>query len=496
MSDSPQLGQHLLISFRGTSLDQQFRRTVREHQAGNILLTSDNFGDARDAARLCGEIREVVTAETGNPPLIMLALEDIRETDLRAAQAIPSLMAVAATGDPTLAFTVGRALGGYWHAAGVDMLFTRALEILPEHRRVQHAIRWFSDDPGTTGLYGTEMLRGMRSACVLTGSLRFPGAAWAAFPAEGDVQVVGKTREELHGHELSPFEHAISTGSLDALMLDRACYHAFDTDPTPATCSRAIVTSLAREQLGFDGLVCSADLGLHTGETAQSARLAVRAGVDLVWAGTEADAVSSALSHALETRMWDRKEADRSHERILRTKRLAASWVAKEEKTEGMAGITRAITDRATCIVHLPEDRLPSLGTHPLCIDFACEKPAAFSPADMMADLLGGMSAHASGDPDQREIVRILSETGTRSSLVILTRDAHLRQGQLALANALAGTGLPVVLIALGSPFDLAYLAPNIAALAGFDDSPHAIESLCDVILGRRSATGSLPVHL
>ena len=59
----------------------------------------------------------------------------------------------------------------------------------------------------------------------------------------------------------------------------------------------------------------------------------------------------------------------------------------------------------------------------------------------------------------------------------------------------MAGTGLPVVVVALRNPYDLVYLAENIHSFAAFEYSPLAFEAIRCILKGERSATGVLPIH-
>jgi beta-N-acetylhexosaminidase len=68
---------------------------------------------------------------------------------------------------------------------------------------------------------------------------------------------------------------------------------------------------------------------------------------------------------------------------------------------------------------------------------------------------------------------------------------------QASLVDELMNAGLPVVVVAVRSPYDLAHLRREPAAyLATYGSSPLMLRALVDVLAGRRAAQGHLPVEI
>ncbi len=95
------LGQKLEYGFHGTALTEEFKNLIREYKIGNVILFRRNVESAEQVRRLCGEIRDFITQETGIPPFIIIDEEGGMVSRLpRDAVNVPGAMAVAATGDP------------------------------------------------------------------------------------------------------------------------------------------------------------------------------------------------------------------------------------------------------------------------------------------------------------------------------------------------------------------------------------------------------------
>src|SRR5436190_18180479 len=78
----------------------------------------------------------------------------------------------------------------------------------------------------------------------------------------------------------------LKEGVVDSVMICHAWYPCFESQPTPATVSRRIVTELLRNEFGFDGLVMTDDLDMGAILTGyrldDTIRLSIAAGNDVV----------------------------------------------------------------------------------------------------------------------------------------------------------------------------------------------------------------------
>lgn len=95
---------------------------------------------------------------------------------------------------------------------------------------------------------------------------------------------IDRTREELDQNELAVFRQFAN--NVDSMMICHGWYSCFETEKTPASLSRRVITDLLRGEFGFKGLAMTDDLDMGailTGYTLEDTiRLAVMAGNDLV----------------------------------------------------------------------------------------------------------------------------------------------------------------------------------------------------------------------
>ena len=82
------------------------------------------------------------------------------------------------------------------------------------------------------------------------------------------------------------------------------------------------------------------------------------------------------------------------------------------------------------------------------------------------------------------------------SCIVLCAYNAHIRRSQIDLMNALAATGKPLVVCAMGNPYDLSDLPEGACGLTAFEYTVDMLKILKDVLTGAYKPVGTLSVKL
>ena len=139
---------------------------------------------------------------------------------------------------------------------------------------------------------------------------------------------LGTTLEELEESELKPFQAAVDQG-VPVVMVGHILLRQIDPED-PASLSDPVVTGLLRQELGFDGVVCTDDLTMAAISDSygmgEAAVLAVEAGCDLLLVCHEADNLTAARDALLEAVNSGRISMDRLDESVYRLLSLKAEW--------------------------------------------------------------------------------------------------------------------------------------------------------------------------
>lgn len=504
------LGQHLVTGFSGPEMTEDFVESVRKYQIGNVILFENNVVDREQLHRLCSEIRALVLRETGYPPLITIDQEGGAVSRLKEDCAIfPSAMAVAATGNPENALTAGRITAQELRAMGVNFDLAPVVDVNSNPNNPVIGVRSYGDDPHKVAEYGLAMARGLTQGGILCALKHFPGHGDTSVDSHLGLPRVEKTLTELQACELVPFQAGIDAG-IPAVMTTHILFPALEPDGVPATMSRRILTDLLRKKMGFAGLIISDCMMMgaiaQTYGTVQGCVAAIRAGVDLVFVSHSPKLASEAIDSihaALDTGELDAREFSESTEKILRYKAqlpqdlLPLTCVGTPEHRAASELITRAAI---TTVQEAPF----ALGTNPLflgCYRFrptmaSSPEDTSLSFPDVMRELLGGDACVTSQNPTPEDIRATLSKVAGHTSLVISTYNARQREGQLALVREAIKLGLPTCVIALRSPYDLADIHEGVLTIAAYDYDHRTLAVLSEILAGKCSTAGKLPVRL
>ena len=142
--------------------------------------------------------------------------------------------------------------------------------------------RSFSADPAVVIAQARAFIEAHHAHDVTTTLKHFPGHGSSQADSHLGLVDVSATWQR---DELEPYRVLIGEGIVDTVMTA----HVFNTqlDPTyPATLSKATITGILRDELGFDGVVITDDMNMQAITSQygfeQAAVLAVQAGADLL----------------------------------------------------------------------------------------------------------------------------------------------------------------------------------------------------------------------
>ena len=196
------------------------------------------------------------------------------------ATIFPTPLAWGASFDPGLVREMAAAIGASMRAAGVHQGLSPVLDVTRDPRwgRTEETI---GEDPYLVGSVGTAYVRGLQSAGIVATLKHFAG--YSASRAARNMAPVAIGRREFADVILVPFEMALRGGARSVMP------SYTDIDGVPVSGDRGLLTTLLRDELGFDGLVVSDYYAIAFLQTqhavaatpAQAAALALEAGLDV-----------------------------------------------------------------------------------------------------------------------------------------------------------------------------------------------------------------------
>lgn len=274
--------QVLLVGFDGTDATAPFLDQVRTHQFGGIYVDSRNWTDSVTGTALVSALRAAGREGNRVPPLLATAQEG---GGFRALADLPpelTELQIGDAGDVEAAKDWARDAAAALRTAGFDLDLFPVTDVATLSSPLGE--RAFSDDPATVSDMTVAALRGCRDAGLACAPAHFPGLGAASQDTNRGPATVSLDAASLASRDLAPFEAAFRARA-PAVVLSLAFYAAYDPI-TPGALTSLIATELLRDQLGYDGVAITDDLGAGAVRSSYPVRAAavtaLAAGADLL----------------------------------------------------------------------------------------------------------------------------------------------------------------------------------------------------------------------
>jgi beta-N-acetylhexosaminidase len=443
-------------------------------------------------------------------------------TDLGGGTAFPPVMAIAATGDPSLAYELGRVTAREARSVGIHLNFAPVADVNNNPANPIINTRSYGEDPRAVSEYVVAQLRGLQEHGMLATAKHFPGHGDTTEDSHLVPLVLRIDRARADSVELVPFRAAIDAG-VAAVMSAHVTFPALAGDEvTPATLSPLILDGLLARELGFGGLVVTdaLDMGAIVARygAAEAAVLALEAGADILLQPVDPVVVIDAVVAAVESGRLSQSRIDRSVRKVLEAK---ARVGLHQERTVDLAAIAgrvgvpehRALAERiAERSITLVRDRD---GLVPLDAARHARVLAVVYSDDVdpfaARQLLATLSPRFPG----LEVVRLgpgehparLADVEARAGavdLVLFIANVRVRSGKGSVALdppvaelvLAAAAHRPTIAVSLGNPYLLQQVPGVGTYVLGWGSAAASQVAVAGAILGEQAITGRLPTSI
>ncbi|MGB6393479.1 MAG: glycoside hydrolase family 3 N-terminal domain-containing protein [Candidatus Acidiferrales bacterium] len=522
------LGQMLMVFAYGvySSADspeyKELLHQIEDNHAGALIIGTDRgpLGIERSQVYPTAVLTNELQRRSKIPLLVGADFESGTGMRLDEGTYFPSAMAVAATGDPKLAYDEGRTIALESRAAGLQWIFAPDSDVNNNPDNPIINIRSFGEDPKSVSDYVVQFIRGVQDHGAIATAKHFPGHGNVSVDSHLSLPVVTGDRAELDQTELVPFRAAIAAG-VDSIMPGHLAVPAIEHDPAiPATISPAILTGLLRGELKFKGLIVSdaMDMGGVTSlyPPGEAAVRAVLAGEDVLLMPPYPDAAMAGLEEAVKSGRIPISRIDESVRRILAAKaRLGLDknrFVNIEKLNEKFAlppfqQDAENIAERSMTLLRDTPKLLPLDAAKPLRVLLVSlsADPDAYPGASLETEIRWRVdSLRALRADTQFASVATLKlpppDTYDVAIAALFVRVAD-RKGNVGFppeqrdfVNQMIAAGKPAVVVAFGSPYLISQFPNAPTWLAEFSTNPVSQEAAASALFGESAIGGKIPV--
>ena len=458
------------------------------------------------------------------PLFIAADLESGPSMRVRGATAFPGNMALGAAGREQDAYDVGTVVAREARAIGINFVFAPVVDVNNNPLNPIINVRSYGEDPLRVGAMAGGFVRGLREHGVLSTAKHFPGHGDTGTDSHIAVPIIPAGRGRLDSLELVPFRMAVQAG-VDAVMTGHVALPQVLGSDVPATLSAAVLDTMLRRDMGFNGIVVTDALDMGAIVTRYgaggSAVLAIKAGADVILMPSDVRAAIDGVVAAVGRGELTEARLDSSVSKLLKAKaRLGlfhrrtvdlnaiANVVgsqAHEQLAQQIAARTLVLGKDSAGLVPFAAPRRQ----RPLVVAYGDENAGDVGVTFTTTLRTGGASRvtrmrlwPASG-PASYDSVRAAAAEAGSVIVLVSARPAAWRPDAvnmpLALAqliDTLSRAGTPLITVSLGSPYLLGQVPATPAYLVAWSGSASSERAAALALLGQSEITGRLPVSL
>ncbi|WP_394825367.1 glycoside hydrolase family 3 protein [Pendulispora albinea] len=430
------------------------------------------------------------------------------------ATAFPGNMAVCASRNADDAKTAARITGNELRAMGVNVDFAPDADVNSNPANPVIGVRSFSSDPALTAQFVTAQVEGYQRSwnvlqTVSATAKHFPGHGDTSEDSHSTLPKIERTKEEWSRIEAVPFRAAAQAG-IDAIMTAHIRVPKIDPSGEPSTLSRAIVTGLLRDDLGYKGLIITDSLEMEgvrkMHPDSEIPVLALEAGVDQLLMPKDLPGAIRSVLAAVQSGRLTEARIEQSVKRVLEAKfrrGIVIRPLVDEDDVLETVGApdhladAARITDRTVTVLRNEGNLLPFRAPPANVLVAGASTVAVPALAASLQSRGSRATSKPTGTtPSDAVIADAVSAANQSDAVIVLTSGMSTNAAQQKLVQSLVATNKPVVAVAVRNPYDAAYVDRAPAWLATYSSSTGSMESTAKVLLGEVAPVGKLPVSI
>ncbi|MBI2429685.1 MAG: serine hydrolase [Ignavibacteriales bacterium] len=431
-------------------------------------------------------------------------------------------MALAATRDASLAYSMGLAIAKEARALGVHQNYSPVVDVNNNPKNPVINTRSFGENPKLVAAMARAVIRGEQDGNLIATVKHFPGHGDTDIDTHLELPSLHLSRVRMDSIELYPFKDAIQNGVM-SVMVAHIHSSAFDnSDSIPATASGNITTKLLKEEMGFKGIIVTDALAMkgisklyNAGEAAVRA---FKAGTDMLLMSPNTDEAIDSLMSAVRRGDISEERLDYSVRKILSYKQLVGlhrqRFVNIDSLNVGVGiqahrDLAKEIARKSITVLGNDSSILPLKnlnGSKATFFVFAdTEDPE--ENKELLNEIRQRTRIDAVViDPRSNTMEYDSALKKAKSSdLIICQFNFQMRSGAMSgflpkevvqLVNDIVALKKPVIGISTGNPYVVMELPRLWAFVQTYGSSTSSEEACAEVLFGEQPARGRLPISI
>ncbi len=302
------IGQLFFIGIHGPQMDEQTRELLTEIWPGGVCLFARNIREAEQTRHLLDEIRESL------PVMPFLSIDQEGGLVDRLRRIMAPMPAASKLRNTDEAIKLAEIIAESLLILGFNMDFAPVVDVIDDERgKYSNGLfsRTFGSSKEDALTLGGRFLTSLQENGIIGCLKHFPGLGAASVDSHEDLPQVNITQDELFSTDLFPYNELLKTGAAKAVMAAHAAFPQVNLQENdqsgkllPSSLSKNFITTLLRDELGFDGLVITDDLEMgaivKNYGIGEACKMAVAAGVDMLAICADPEAIRDGYHSVLQ----------------------------------------------------------------------------------------------------------------------------------------------------------------------------------------------------
>jgi len=547
MSLEQKIGSLLTLGFSGTFLRPHIIKYITDYHCGGLRLspthrvfgsyvdpkTNKQIGNyvnnrgykaggtapyttANEYANILTTLNHIAMNRPGGIPLHFSFDQEggtSADYNFSGVNIFPKPMGLCATGDPQLAYEVAKAVSAQSKAVGFNWMHSPVLDINTDPNNPEIYTRAYADDPDVVLEYAIQSCKGFKEGKMIATGKHFPGRGDSDIDAHFAVPTINVDKDTMFKRELYPYIELIKRDLLPSIMIAHSIFPAFDSERI-ATVSKAVLTGLLREEMGFEGVIVSDSMTMgalaNKYGVANACALALEAGMDLILMKAENNLVEdtiAAIRDFVTSGRITESELDKKVYRVLSTKHEYGLFTEFEKEDplkvindEKIITLSKTVARRSVA-VETSQDLPLSTTEKMLVIEQINNTPndmhwhpgsfykycAAYNPE---AEYLETAYAY-----DENDKAAIKEAVHNHDTIVITSFFLRGRLSNAEFVSELIKDKTKKFIVVTNTPYPISTPTGCDNLIITYATSPHNLEVVVGVLFGKIVAGGTYPIQ-
>ncbi len=498
MSLDERIGQLITIHMPGDNTAanrQRIENLVSNKHAGGILFLKGTPEKQAELTNLAQKNAKV-------PLLVSADAEWGLSMRLDNTTRFPKNMMLGAIPNDSLLYLYGQEIARQCKLMGIHVSFAPDVDINSNPANPVIGIRSFGENIDRVSRAGIAYSRGLEDSGVLSVAKHFPGHGDTSTDSHELLPLIKHDRNRLNEVELVPFKRYIDAG-LGGVMIAHLSIPSLDNTGSPSSLSKAVITGVLQDDLGFSGLIFTDGLAMKgvSTEKNMSAR-AIMAGNDILLGPVSPEKEYEALRAAVASGDVSESVINDRCRKILQYKYILGATSLKQIDTYDLAAnlnssyaewLCRKLNEKSITLLDNKGEILPLKGLDEKTIAVVSLGAGVNNPFQKTSKMYGDVALFSAFN--SAALAAVKAKLSKYNTIVV---SVHSAKGFSDADIQGLISGRKSVLSFFVTPYSLSRFSTSVknadAVVMAYENTPFAQEYAVQGIFGGNEISGKLPV--